>query len=334
MADVLNQAEIDKLLGALASGEVSAAPEKAEKTVKTYNFRRPNKFNRDQIRAVQMLHESFARYLTSTLSTMTRSMVSVEISNVEQVPYEEFVRSVMSPTTLAILDVIPLEGKAILEINQLLMFSLIDRMLGGKGLPLDSAREFTDLERTIVDRTLSRILRELDDSWKTIEEDIHFRLFGKESNPFFVQIVPKAEMVLLVNIKAQVGMVEGRMNLCLPFHTLEPVMERFNPQEWFVAKDKYLTEEERGRLTRKVHNVSVDLTAELASSTLTLHELSTLSPGDVINLGTNITEAGTMSVGPIPKFCVTYGSSPQGTMCASIVDVLSSQMDMQAEDPE
>ncbi len=329
MADVLNQVEIDKLLGALASGEVSSAPENTEKAVKTYNFRRPNKFNRDQIRAVQMLHESFARYLTSTLSSMTRSMVSVEISNVEQVPYEEFVRSVMSPTTLAILDVTPLNGKAILEVNQLLMFSLIDRMLGGRGLPIDSAREFTDLERVIVDRTLSRILKELDDSWKAIEENIHFSLFGKESNPFFVQIVPKAEMVLLVNIKAQVGMVEGRMNLCLPFHTLEPVMERFNPQEWFVTKDKYLSEEDRARLNRKVQKVTIDLTAELTSTSLTLEELSTLSPGDVINLGTPITEGGTMHVGPIPKFYVTFGSNHRGRLCASIVDILPSETSSQ-----
>ncbi len=329
MADVLNQAEIDKLLGALASGEVSSPPENTEKAVKPYNFRRPNKFNRDQMRAVQMLHESFARYLTSTLSTMTRSMVSVEISNVEQVPYEEFVRSVISPTTLAILDVIPLNGKAILEVNQILMFALIDRMLGGKGLPINSAREFTDLERVIVDRTLSRILKELDASWKTIEENIHFSLFGKESNPFFVQIVPKAEMVLLVNIKAQVGMVEERMNLCLPFHTLESVMERFNPQEWFVTKDQFLSEEDRARLSRKIEKVSIDLTAELTNTTLTLEELSTLSPGDVINLGTPITEGGTMHVGPIPKFYVTFGSNRRGNLCANIVDILPSESSSQ-----
>lgn len=328
MADVLNQAEIDKLLGALASGEVSASPEKTEKAVKTYNFRRPNKFNRDQIRAVQMLHESFARYLTSALSTMTRSMVSVEVANVEQVPYEEFVRSVLSPTTLAILDVIPLDGKAILEINQLLMFSLIDRMLGGRGLPIDSAREFTDLERVIVDRILFRILIELDDSWKTIDEGVHFKLFGKESNPFFVQIVPKAEMVLLVNIKAQVGVVEGRMNLCLPFHTLEPIMERFNPQEWFVAKDKNFSEEDRTKFTSKIRNVVVDLTAELASTTLSLEEISTLSPGDVINLGTPITEPGIMSVGPIPKFRINFGSDQEGKMCASIVDIIPPESDV------
>jgi len=325
LADVLNQAEIDKLLGALASGEVSASPEKTEKAVKTYNFRRPNKFNRDQIRAVQMLHESFARYLTSTLSTMTRSMVSVEVSNVEQVPYEEFVRSVLSPTTLAILDVSPLDGKAILEINQLLMFALIDRMLGGKGLPIDAAREFTDLEKVIVDRILFRILGELDDSWKTIEEGVHFRLFGKESNPFFVQIVPKAEMVLLVSIKAQVGVMEGRMNLCLPFHTLEPIMERFNPQEWFVSKDKYFSKEDRGNFTRKIQNVVVGVTAELTSTTLSLEEISTLSPGDVINLGTPITESGTLSVGPIPKFRINFGSNREGRICANIVNIIPSE---------
>ena len=325
MADVLNQAEIDKLLGSLASGEVSSAPDKAEKHVKTYNFRRPNKFNRDQFRAVQMLHESFARHLTSTLSTMTRSMVSVEISNVEQVPYEEFVRSVMSPTTLAILDMEPLNGKGILEVNQILMFSLIDRMLGGKGEPLDPSREFTDLEKVIVDRILLNIFKELDQSWKTINEDIHFTLFGKESNPFFVQIVPKAEMVLLVNIKAQVGAVESRMNLCLPFHTLEPVIDKFNPQEWFVSKDKYLSEDERAKLQNTIKDVKVDLTAQLSSTSLTLAELNRLSLGDVICMETNINEPGLMKVGPIPKFSIVFGTSKKGNLCASVVDVIPSE---------
>lgn len=322
MADVLNQAEIDKLLNAVNSGELADEPQKEEKPVKVYNFKRPNKFSRDQFRAVQMLHEGFARHLTSSLSSMTRSMVSVEIANVEQVPYEEFVQSVLSPTTLVIMEVEPLSGKAILEINQVLVFSLIDLMLGGKGEPIKPAREFTELERVIVDRIVGNILLELDESWKTVEENIHFSLFGKESNPFFVQIVPKAEMVLLVTIKVQVGAVDARMNLCLPFHTLEPVISRFNPQEWFVSKDKSLNEEEREKLRKRINEISVDLTAELSSIYLPLQDIRGLSEGDVISLETKIDEKGTLKVGPIPKFHISFGTSPRGNLCARVADVI------------
>jgi len=324
VVDVLNQSEIDKLISALAAGEPSGPAATSEKRVKTYNFRRPNKFSRDQIRAVQMLHESFARYLTSALSSMTRSMVSVEVANVEQVPYEEFVRSVLSPTTLGVLDVIPLGGKALLEMNQALMFSLIDRMLGGKGETLHALREFTDLERVVVEKILVCVLEELDGSWETVRsgDRIHFELIGRESNPFFVQIVPKAEMVLLVNMKVQVGLVEGRLNLCLPFHTLEPVLDRFNPQEWFITKEKPLSDEERARLSEKLKAIRVELVGELCSTGLTVRDLFEIGVGDVLNLTVPTSEPGILYVGPLPKFEVAFGVSPKGSMAARILRVI------------
>ncbi|MFA0888276.1 MAG: flagellar motor switch protein FliM [Synergistales bacterium] len=324
MVDVLNQSEIDKLINALASGEPSGPTTVAEKRVKTYNFRRPNKFSRDQIRAVQMLHESFARYLTSALSSMTRSMVSVEVANVEQVPYEEFVRSVLSPTTLGVLEVNPLGGKGLLEMNQALMFSLLDRMLGGRGETLQSLREFTDLERVVVEKILVCVLDELDGSWETIRagDRIHFELIGRESNPFFVQIVPKAEMVLLVNMKIQVGLVEGRLNLCLPFHTLEPVLDRFNPQEWFISKEKPLSEEERLHLSDKLRAIRVELMGELCGTGLSVRELLDIRVGDVVNLGVAASEPGILYVGPLSKFEVAYGVSPRGCMAARILRVI------------
>jgi flagellar motor switch protein FliM len=322
--DVLNQAEIDQLISSLASGSPGVEASGGEKAVKVYDFRRPNKFNKDQLRAVHMLHDSFARHLTNILSTMTRSMVSAEVANVEQLPYEEFVNSVLAPTTLAILEVRPFGGKALMEIKQTLVFALIDRMLGGKGLPLEEPRECTDLERVIVDRVLDRIIGELDESWKTIKEDISFHLFGEESNPFFVQIVPKNEMVLLVTLRVQVGQIEGQLNLCLPFHCIEPVIDKFNPQEWFIARDNQYSAEGRQRLKKRIRDVKVDLTAELCDTTLTLKELAEIAEGDVINLGKPITEPGLLKVGPIPKFNVVFGNV-EDRMCAKIVEILPPQ---------
>ena len=280
--EVLNQAEIDRLINSLASGATSVEPQMGEKGVKVYDFRRPNKFNRDQLRAVHMLHDGFARHLTNLLSSMTRFMVSVEVANVEQIPYEEFVNSVFSPTTLAILEVSPFGGKALMEIRQSLVFALIDRMLGGQGLPLDETRECTDLEQVTVNRITRRIIGELNESWKIIQEDIRFHLFGEESNPFFVQIVPKNEMVLLVNMRVQVGKIEGQLNLCFPFHCIEPVIERFNPQEWFISRDSQQDPKGRQRLRRRIRDVRINLTAELCDTMLTLKDLSGIREGDVI----------------------------------------------------
>lgn len=320
--EVLNQAEIDRLINSIASGTASVEHPTGEKGVKVYDFRRPNKFNRDQLRAVHMLHDGFARHLTNLLSSMTRSMVSVEVANVEQIPYEEFVNSVFSPTTLAILEVRPFGGKALMEVRQSLVFALIDRMLGGQGIPLDENRECTDLERVIVDRLLKRMIGELNESWKTIQEDISFHLFGEESNPFFVQIVPKNEMVLLVNLRVQVGKIEGQLNLCFPFHCIEPVIDRFNPQEWFISRDSQQDAEGRLRIKRRIRDVKINLTAELCDTVLTLRDLSEITEGDVINLGKPITEPGIVKVGPIPKFTVVFGTK-DNKMCAKILDILS-----------
>lgn len=322
MVDVLNQSEIDKLLSALASGESNVVVEEPSKAVRTYDFRRPSKFNRDQIRAFQMLHEAFGRYMTGSLSAMTRSVVSVDVTNVEQVPYEEFVRSVASPTTIAILEVVPLGGKAILEISQKLVFALIERLLGGKGLPPAHVREFTDLESAIVDRILHKVLKEFEESWKTLDKDIRFKLINKESNPFFVQIAPKTEMMLLVTIRVQVGATEGNMNLGLPYHTLEPILDKFNPQEWFLSKDKSLSEEERKKLKEKVESVEVEISAELCSATLALKDVYDISLGDVVNLGVPISQPGLLRVGPIPKFHVVFGRTEKGHIAAKVLDVL------------
>lgn len=237
--EVLSQNEIDSLLQALNSGSVdlSTISETEERKVKIYDFRRPDKFSKDQLRAIQMIHDSFARQLTTSLSTLVRSMVSAEVASVDQMAYDEFIRSLVQPTVIGVLEMYPLSGNAVLEMNPHLVFSIIDRMLGGKGEPLRKPRDLTDIERTVVERVMMKILEHLEESWSTVV-DVRFRFESMESNPFFVQICPGTDMVLLVTLKIQVGETEGIMNLCIPYFVMEPMIDKLSSQHWFASTGK------------------------------------------------------------------------------------------------
>jgi flagellar motor switch protein FliM len=205
----MSQSEIDSLLEALSTGSVdvdSITRDSDEKKIKSYDFRRPDKFSKDQLRAIQMIHESFTRQLTTTMSTMVRSMVSAEIASVDQLAYDEFIRSLVQPTVIGILEMYPFSGNALIEINPNLVFAIIDRMLGGRGEFTGKIRELTDIERTVVERLLMRMLELLEEAWSTVV-DVRFRYENLESNPFFVQICPGTDMVLLVILKLKVSEV-------------------------------------------------------------------------------------------------------------------------------
>ena len=231
--EVMSQNEIDSLLQAISSGDdkIASIQETEEKPLKKYDFRRPDKFSKDQMRAIQMIHESFSRSLTTTLSTMVRSMVSVEVVAVDQLAYDEFIHSLVQPTVIGILEMYPLSGNAIFELNSHLTFTIIDRLLGGKGEPIRKPRDLTDIERTVVERVMMKMLEHLEESWSTVV-DIRFRFETMESNPFFVQVCPASDMVLLVTMKIQVGEIQGIMNFCIPYFVIEPLIDKLSSQQW------------------------------------------------------------------------------------------------------
>ena len=211
----MSQSEIDSLLSALTSGSVdldSISENSGDYKVKVYDFKRPDKFSKDQLRAIQMIHESFARQLTTVMSTLIRSMVSAEVASVDQLAYEEFVNSLVQPTVIGTVEMHPFDGNILVELNPNLVFSIIDRMLGGKGEFSGKVRELTDIEKTVTERVMMRMLELLEDSWSTVV-DVRFRFESMESNPFFVQICPPRDMVLLVIMKLKVGDIEGMMSL-------------------------------------------------------------------------------------------------------------------------
>lgn len=323
--EVLSQNEIDSLLEALSSGsvDVEAMRKDDEKKVKTYDFRRPDKFSKDQLRAIQMIHESFTRQLTTTMSTMVRSMVSAEIASVDQLAYDEFIRSLVQPTVIGILEMYPFSGNALIEINPNLVFAIIDRMLGGKGGFTGKVRELTDIERTVVERVIMRMLELLEESWSTVV-DVRFRYENLESNPFFVQICPGTDMVLLVILKLKIGDVEGMMSICIPYFLMEPIMDKLSSQQWFASTGKKSDEDAKDYILKHLNNVRIPLALELGHTVLNVADLLQLQTGDVIKLDEAVEEPLGVRIGNMVKFRALPGSV-NGRYAAEISEVIPSE---------
>ncbi|KUK13296.1 MAG: flagellar motor switch protein FliM [Synergistetes bacterium] len=303
MPDVLSQDEIDALLEALSSGSLDIEEIKKEETrkIKVYDFRRPDKFSKDQIRGLQMIHESFARILTTNLSARVRSVVQMKVVSVDQVTYEEFTRSLFNPTVLVLFSLEPLEGTSVLEINPALMFSIIDRLLGGRGEPLKKPRELTDIEITVVKRLIDDFLLALQEAWGHIVE-LRLKVEGLENNPQFVQVAPPNDMTAVVTIDTKIGEVEGMMNLCFPYFTLEPIVPKLSAQYWFSAIRKETPPELTEHLKKKLEKVKIPVKVELGSSSITVGELLDLEVGDVILLRERVDSLVTVKIGDKEKF--------------------------------
>ena len=284
MPDLLSQEDIDALMKSIASGanidEIAAKADEYAK-LKVYDFKRPDKFSKDQLRAIQMIHESFARQLTTVLSTLIRSIVSAEIASVEQLAYEEFVNYMVQPTVIGLIEMHPFEGSMLMEINPALVFTIIDRLLGGRGTFSGNVRELTDIEKTVIERVIMRILELLEDSWSTVV-DVRFRFESMESNPFFVQICSPSDMVLVVIMKLRVSDVEGMVSLCFPYFLIEPIMDRLSSQQWFASTSHKADPEIW--LNNSMLQVKMPLAMELGHTVLSLNDVYALQAGDVIKL--------------------------------------------------
>lgn len=313
MADeVLSQSEIDKLLSALSDGTVSAEEVKADeeqKKIKTYDFKRPDKFSKDQIRTLFMLHESFSRLLNTYLSTHLRTLVNVEVASVEQLTYQEFVQSLANPSVISIIAVPPLKGNIILEVNTEIAFAFIDRVFGGEGRTGIKSRVLTEIEEVVMRRFIDTAMRHLKEAWSNV---VAFTptLEATESNPQFTQIVPPSDMVVIITIQMKVGEVEGMMNICIPYLVLEPVMSKLTTTFWVaasVAKDD--DPEQVKILQRKIEKTKVPFTVELGSVDITINEFLTLGFGDVLQMDTKVEDDLTCMVGFKPKFRCRPGTS-------------------------
>lgn len=291
MSEVLDQNEIDSLLSALSASqdeigegalESGSAP-RVRPSVQVYDFRRPERVTKDQIRALLSIHEVFARNLGATLSGFLRTLIDVRVVGVEQLTYNEFIQSLPNPTCFMILEAPPLEGQMCLELSPLIVFPIIDRLLGGSSTNLFiPQRPLTSIEWRLITRIIDRALEHLSEVWRNLV-DAQFNCSETESNPQLVHIVAPSEIVVFVTFEIKLGQSAGTMSLCIPFNTIESVLSHLTTQSWFY-KPKPATENHLRRLTRNLVKSAVQARVYLGRSRIRLSELRNLQIGDVLPL--------------------------------------------------
>ncbi|MBP2650222.1 MAG: fliM [Firmicutes bacterium] len=303
--DVLSQSEIDELLSALSTGIVSAEDMKVEqnqKKIKLYDFKRPDKFSKDQIRTLQMIHENFARMLNTYLAALLRSFVHIDVVSVDQLTYEEFIRSLSNPSVISIFQMKPLKGTVILEVNPNIVFAIIDRLFGGPGNAPPKTRALTDIEEAIVRKVISKALENFKDAWKQVIE-LETKLEAIETNPQFTQIVPPNDMVVIVTLQTKIGQTEGLINICIPYFVLEPIMSKLSTTFWVASSvAKQSSDESIKILQRKIERSLIPISVQLGSVTVNVHELLSLAVGDVLQLETRTDEDLSVVIGTNEKF--------------------------------
>lgn len=305
MNEVLSQDEIDQLLQAISTGEANNAdykPMSETRKIKIYDFKRPDKFSKEQIKTVSIMHETFARLTTTSLSAQLRSLVHVHVESVDQLTYEEFIRSIPTPTTLAVVNMDPLKGNAVLEIDPAITFSIIDRLFGGEGQAGKVSRDLTDIEQAVMEGIIVRILANMREAWTQVI-DLRPRLGQIETNPQFAQIVPPSEMVVLVTLSTKIEEEEGMMNFCIPYLTIEPIISKLSSQFWFSSVRRTSTTQYLGTLKEKLSSIDMDIVAEIGSINLPIGDVLSLRVGDVVRLSNvKVGDPLTLSVGDKKKF--------------------------------
>ena len=298
MNEVLSQDEIDQLLQAISTGESEAdefKPVTDTRRIKIYDFRRPDKFSKEQIRTVSNMHETFARLTTTSLSAQLRTLVHVHVASVDQLTYEEFIRSIPTPTTLAVINMDPLKGNAVLEIAPEITFIIIDRLFGGSGDTGGKVnRDLTDIEQSVMEGIIVRILANMREAWTQVI-DLRPRLQQIETNPQFAQI--------LVTLEIKIGEEAGMMNICIPYITIEPIVSKLSSSFWFSSVRRSSTTQYLGTLKEKLADVEMELVADIGSINVPIRDVLSLRTGDVIRLNTiKVGEPLTLSVGSKKKF--------------------------------
>lgn len=323
MSEVLSQHEIDALLSALSSGEMDAEALKKEdagKKVKTYDFKRALRFSKDQIRSLTRIFENYARLITTYFSAQLRTFVQISVSSVDQLPYEEFIRSIPTMTILNVYTAKPLEGRMVMEVNPNIAYAMLDRLLGGQGSGSTYTNNLTEIEMSVMEKMFINALDRLTDAWKTII-DLQPELDFLEVNPQFLQMVSPNDTVAVVSLSTKIGDVSGMINFCLPHVVLEPVIPKLTAHHWLSTQKKSIASKESAIIEQRVKKAKLPLIAELGHSTIKVGEFLQLSVGDVIRLDRSMNEELIVKVGDRKKFYAQPGVY-KGRIAVQITEII------------
>lgn len=323
MADILSQSEIDALLSAISTGEMDAEElkkEESEKKVKVYDFKRALRFSKDQIRSLSRIHENFARLLTTYFSAQLRTFVQISVASVDQLPYEEFIRSIPKMTILNVFEAYPLDGRFLIEVNPNIAYSMLDRLLGGKGVAINKVDNLTEIETRIMSQLFQRTLESFTEAWSSIVE-MDPMMEDLEVNPQFLQMVSPNETVVVISLSTTIGETSGMINICLPHVVLEEILPKLSVHYWMQTKKKQRKPGEIENLEYTVQLAPLDIQAELGRSEISIHEFLHLGIGDVIELNQSINEPLYVNVGGETKYKAQPGKL-KNQVAVQITDVI------------
>lgn len=291
MADVLSQSEIDALLSALSTG--SLEPEELQKEeekhkVKVYDFRSPQKFSKDHIRTLELIHDNYARIISNFLTAQLRKNVKVKIETVEQITYEEFIHSIPNPTIMTMFRMPPLTGTILFETNPQFSFQIIDVLLGGTGERNTVSKEFSDIDKNIMMQITSGMISNLKLAWEDILS-VEPEVESLETNPAINQTLAPNEPVALVTFSVEMGKSNTFINICIPYLSIEKVLDKLVVQYWFQNEKDVLGDEVREKIEEGLNPVEIEMSAELGCTHLTIDDFLNLSRGDIIRLDNKCT---------------------------------------------
>lgn len=298
MSRVLTQEEINVLLASAAQGRVAAERGDESENVSLYNFRRPDRVSKEQLRSLHLLHDRFALNVSTSLSAFLRAMTEVNIISVDQYAYSDFLMSLPDPTAFYAIGLHPLEGLGAIELNPSIAFTMVDRLLGGTGQTPPPSRPLTEIEQNVIDSVMKLLLDNLTETWKAVTS-VQFRIHGRETRPQMLQVTGPNEIVILIVFDIRLGETRSTLNLCIPAATIESVEESF-AQGWHRTQ-RQPTPEEEAWLRDNLGRVPLPVTALLETS-LPTSELLALKPGDVIALGHSAANPVEVHVGRVRRF--------------------------------
>ena len=309
MSDILSQSEIDNLLKQLSEGDlvVDQIQGEDEKQVKNYDFSRPTKFSKEHLRTLEIIFEHYSRLISTNLPVYLRKNVQVSVASSETVTFSEFSNALSNPSVLGIVNFAPLNGNIIIEIATNLCYTMLDRMLGGSGQPLEKSRDFSDIELTILQKLLVMFTQLMREPWKNVVE-ISPVLSRLETNPQFAQVIAPSDMIAIVTLNMKIGDVEGMVNICLPFFTLEDVMDKLNTKYWFSTMQENHDEHYEEYIESMIRRVDIPIKAVLGRSTISVNDFLNLQVGDCIRLDSRVDTDMNVYVGNIKKFTALPGT--------------------------
>jgi flagellar motor switch protein FliM len=309
MVEVLSQAQIDELVRAVHSGEVNeeALVDQEISNFRVYDFRKPNKFSKEQTSTFQVIYGNYARSLGTSLSINLRSTFRVSLVSIEQIVYEEYIHSLLDPSLSIIFSMDPLEGSAVLELAPEIVFIMLERLMGGKGRrPPQEFKSLTQIERALIENLSQDILDLSAEAWENVA--VFRPKFERiETNPQFVQVVSPTETVLLVSMDIRVDEFGGTLQYILPYIALEPILGNFSTKYWFEKTSRTLNTNYQNRIKDQMKSVKMPVRVILGDSFITVRELLDLQVGDVVLLNRRSGDNLDVMVGSTQKFYARPG---------------------------